>query len=79
MNRTFSGEVPLKTLLDAVLLVAAVVLLFLQNWRSAIIPLLAVPVAIIGTFVVMAALFYRMLRAHHSAGASPAAKIHRLR
>ncbi|MEI7685209.1 MAG: multidrug efflux RND transporter permease subunit [Planctomycetota bacterium] len=44
-----------KTLRDAVLLVAAVVLLFLQNWRSAIIPLIAVPVAIIGTFAVMAA------------------------
>jgi multidrug efflux pump len=44
-----------KTLLDAVLLVAFVVLLFLQNWRSAIIPLVAVPVAIIGTFAVMAA------------------------
>ena len=44
-----------KTLLDAVLLVALVVLLFLQNWRSAIIPLIAVPVAIIGTFAVMAA------------------------
>jgi multidrug efflux pump len=43
-----------KTLRDAVLLVAAVVLLFLQNWRSAIIPLVAVPVAIIGTFAVMA-------------------------
>ena len=44
-----------KTLRDAVLLVAFVVLLFLQNWRSAIIPLVAVPVAIIGTFAVMAA------------------------
>jgi multidrug efflux pump len=42
------------TLLDAVILVAAVVLLFLQNWRSALIPLAAVPVAIIGTFAVMA-------------------------
>src|SRR5262249_33565142 len=38
------------------ILVAAVVLLFLQNWRSAVIPLIAVPVAIIGTFAVMAAL-----------------------
>ena len=44
-----------KTLRDAVFLVAAAVLLFLQNWRSAIIPLIAVPVAIIGTFAVMAA------------------------
>src|SRR5262249_35717548 len=43
-----------KTLRDAVILVAVVVLLFLQNWRSAVIPLLAVPVAIIGTFAVMA-------------------------
>lgn len=41
------------TLLDAVLLVALVVLVFLQNWRSAIIPLVAVPVAIIGTFAAM--------------------------
>lgn len=43
----------LKSLRDAVMLVAFVVLLFLQNWRSAIIPLAAVPVAIIGTFAVM--------------------------
>jgi multidrug efflux pump subunit AcrB len=43
-----------KTLRDAVILVAIVVLLFLQNWRSSIIPLVAVPVAIIGTFAVMA-------------------------
>ena len=43
-----------KTLRDAVILVALVVLLFLQNWRSAIIPLVAVPVAIIGAFSVMA-------------------------
>ena len=45
-----------KTLLDAIILVALVVLLFLQNWRSALIPLIAVPVAIIGTFAVMAAI-----------------------
>ena len=44
-----------KTLLDSVLLVAMVVLLFLQNWRSALIPLIAVPVGIVGTFAVMAA------------------------
>jgi multidrug efflux pump subunit AcrB len=45
-----------KTLRDAVILVALVVLLFLQNWRSAVIPLIAVPVAIVGTFAAMAAL-----------------------
>ena len=49
-----------KTLRDAVLLVAFVVLLFLQNWRSAIIPLVAVPVAIIGTFAVMAAMGFSL-------------------
>jgi multidrug efflux pump len=43
-----------KTLRDAIILVALVVLLFLQNWRSALIPLVAVPVAIVGTFAVMA-------------------------
>jgi multidrug efflux pump subunit AcrB len=43
-----------KTLRDAVFLVALVVLLFLQNWRTALIPLVAVPVAIVGTFAVMA-------------------------
>src|SRR5262249_27170581 len=37
-----------------------VVLLFLQNWRSAIIPLVAVPVAIVGTFAVMAALGFSL-------------------
>src|SRR5512135_2977138 len=42
-----------KTLQNAVVLVAIVVLLFLQNWRSALIPLIAVPVAIIGTYAVM--------------------------
>ncbi|MCY2989194.1 MAG: efflux RND transporter permease subunit [Planctomycetota bacterium] len=43
-----------KALRDAILLVAFVVLLFLQNWRSAISPLVTVPVAIIGTFAIMA-------------------------
>ena len=44
-----------RTLFAAVVLVAIVVLVFLQSWRSAMIPLVAVPVAIIGTFAVMAA------------------------
>ena len=42
------------------LLVALVVLLFLQNWRSAVIPLVAVPVAIVGTFAVMAAMGFSL-------------------
>jgi multidrug efflux pump subunit AcrB len=49
-----------NTLRDAVILVAVVVLLFLQSWRSAIIPLIAVPVAIIGTFAVMAAMGFSL-------------------
>jgi multidrug efflux pump subunit AcrB len=48
------------TLGDAVVLVAAVVLLFLQNWRSALIPLVAVPVAIVGTFAAMAAIGFSL-------------------
>ena len=39
---------------DAIILVAIVVLIFLQGWRLAIIPLIAVPVAVIGTFAAMA-------------------------
>ncbi len=39
---------------DAIILVALVVLLFLQSWRATLIPLVAVPVAIVGTFAVMA-------------------------
>jgi multidrug efflux pump len=53
------GEV-FKTLREAILLVAVVVLLFLQNWRSAVIPLVAVPVAIIGTFAAMACLGFTL-------------------
>ena len=48
------------TLRDAVILVALVVLAFLQNWRAALIPLVAVPVAIVGTFAFMAALGFSL-------------------
>ncbi len=44
------------TLLEAVALVVLVVILFLQTWRASIIPLVAVPVSIIGTFAVLHAL-----------------------
>ncbi|NQY27075.1 MAG: efflux RND transporter permease subunit [Piscirickettsiaceae bacterium] len=46
------------TLLEAVALVVFVVILFLQSWRASIIPLLAVPVSIIGTFAFMYLLGY---------------------
>src|SRR5207253_4216031 len=41
----------LKTLLMAIGLVLLVVFIFLQNWRATLIPLLTVPVAVVGTFV----------------------------
>ncbi|WP_082768670.1 efflux RND transporter permease subunit [Paraglaciecola hydrolytica] len=43
----------LKTLAEALLLVVIVVVLFLQTWRASIIPLVAVPISLIGTFVFM--------------------------
>ena len=44
-----------KTLFEALLLVVVVVLVFLQSWRAAIIPILAIPVSLVGTFAVMLA------------------------
>jgi hydrophobe/amphiphile efflux-1 (HAE1) family protein len=44
-----------KTLFEALVLVAIVVLVFLQSWRAALIPILAIPVSLIGTFAVMLA------------------------
>jgi multidrug efflux pump len=49
-----------KTLRDAVILVAIVVLLFLQDWRAMILPMIDVPVSLIGTFAVMALLGYSL-------------------
>lgn len=43
----------IMTLLEAIMLVVIVVVIFLQTWRASIIPLLAVPVSIIGTFAVL--------------------------
>ena len=43
----------IKTLLEAFFLVALVVFLFLQDWRSTLIPIIAVPVSLIGTFAFM--------------------------
>ncbi len=51
-----SIEKVVHTLVEAVLLVVLVVIVFLQTWRASIIPLLAVPVSIIGTFGVLLAL-----------------------
>ena len=48
-----SIKVVLKTLLEAFLLVSLVVFIFLQDWRSTLIPALTVPVSLIGTFLFM--------------------------
>jgi multidrug efflux pump len=48
-----SIEAVVHTLLEALALVVVVVIVFLQTWRASIIPLLAVPVSIVGTFAIM--------------------------
>jgi hydrophobe/amphiphile efflux-1 (HAE1) family protein len=44
-----------KTMFEAVVLVVIVVILFLQTWRASLIPIIAIPVSLIGTFAVLAA------------------------
>lgn len=48
-----SIDAVIHTLIEAVILVVLVVIIFLQTWRASIIPLLAVPVSIVGTFAIM--------------------------
>lgn len=50
----------IKTLFEAFLLVLIVILIFLQDWRATIIPLIAIPVSIIGTFAVMAGIGFSL-------------------
>ena len=50
-----SVDAVIHTLFEALLLVVVVVILFLQTWRAAVIPLLAIPVSLIGSFAVMSA------------------------
>src|SRR3712207_9244522 len=52
----FRSNAVYETLFEAVALVVLVVIVFLQSWRTAIIPIVAIPVSLIGTFAVMAAL-----------------------
>ena len=49
-----------KTLFEAMALVVIVVIVFLQSWRTALIPIVAIPVSLIGTFAVMAALGFSL-------------------
>jgi hydrophobe/amphiphile efflux-1 (HAE1) family protein len=48
------------TIYEAIGLVVLVILVFLQNWRAAIIPIIAIPVSLIGTFAVMSALGFSL-------------------
>lgn len=50
-----SVDAVVRTILEAIVLVVLVILLFLQTWRAAIIPIVAIPVSLIGTFFLMAA------------------------
>nr|WP_298689431.1 multidrug efflux RND transporter permease subunit [uncultured Dongia sp.] len=50
----------IKTIYEAVILVVIVVILFLQSWRASLIPILAIPVSLVGTFSVLAALGYSL-------------------
>lgn len=53
-----SIEKVVHTLIEAIILVFVVLLVFLQNWRATLIPMLAVPVVMLGTFAILAALGY---------------------
>ena len=53
-----SIEDVVRTLIEAVILVFVVMFVFLQNWRATLIPTIAVPVVLLGTFGVLAALHY---------------------
>lgn len=52
----FSIDAVIETLWEAMLLVVLVVILFLQTWRAAVIPIVAIPVSLIGAFAVMSAI-----------------------
>jgi|AGTN01.3.fsa_nt_gi The (Largely Gram-negative Bacterial) Hydrophobe/Amphiphile Efflux-1 (HAE1) Family len=55
-----SVEAVKDTILEAVILVVVVVILFLQTWRATIVPVVAIPVSLIGTFAVLSALGYSL-------------------
>jgi hydrophobe/amphiphile efflux-1 (HAE1) family protein len=55
-----SIDAVMETLVEAMVLVVLVILVFLQKWRAAVIPIIAIPVSLIGTFAVLAALGYSL-------------------
>ena len=48
------------TLVEAIILVVLVILIFLQSWRAAVIPIIAIPVSLIGSFAMLSALGYSL-------------------
>ncbi len=55
-----SVDAVIQTMLEAVVLVVVVIILFLQTWRASIVPIVAIPVSLIGTFAMLAALGYSL-------------------
>ena len=55
-----SVEAVIDTIFEAVILVVVVIMLFLQTWRASIVPIVAIPVSLIGTFAMLAALGYSL-------------------
>jgi hydrophobe/amphiphile efflux-1 (HAE1) family protein len=55
-----SVDAVIHTLFEAMILVVIVILVFLQKWRAAIIPIVAIPVSLVGTFAVLAAFGYSL-------------------
>ena len=55
-----SVEAVMITMFEAVILVVVVIIVFLQTWRASIIPIVAIPVSLVGTFAVLAALGYSL-------------------
>ncbi|WP_417321162.1 efflux RND transporter permease subunit [Emcibacter sp.] len=55
-----SIDAVVDTLFEAILLVVLVIIVFLQKWRAALIPIIAIPVSLIGSFAVLAAMGYSL-------------------
>ena len=55
-----SVDAVIETIFEAVILVVIVIILFLQTWRASVVPIVAIPVSLIGTFAMLAALGYSL-------------------
>ena len=55
-----SVDAVIETIFEAVILVVIVIILFLQTWRASVVPIVAIPVSLVGTFAVLAVLGYSL-------------------